>query len=154
MVEDIDRAIDRAESQQEAFNIGIALAKARRNASLLVIARAESCEEIAIADTSIGTETLVDIIRTTADIKTHMRTLGSDIDIAIKRLEALFEAIARAESCKETPFAEPAVGADAIREIYDAIARAESSQEALDSSVGIAEESDAAVQRAIASTIN
>ncbi|KAJ2874291.1 hypothetical protein GGH93_002531 [Coemansia aciculifera] len=120
MVEDIDRAIDRAESQQEAFNIGIALAKARRNASLLVIARAESCEDIAIADTSIGTET----------------------------------SIARAESCKETPFAEPAVGADAIREIYDAIARAESSQEALDSSVGIAEESDAAVQRAIASTIN
>ncbi|KAJ2056118.1 hypothetical protein GGI17_006354 [Coemansia sp. S146] len=150
-VEDIDRAVDRAESQQEALNIGTALAEARHNASLLVISRAKSCEEIAIADTSIGTETLVDIVRATADIKTHTRTLGNDIDIAIKRLEALFETIARAESCKETAFAEPAAGADAIRGIYDPIARTKSSREALDSGVVIAEEADAAVQRVIAS---
>ncbi|KAJ2431447.1 hypothetical protein GGF41_000542, partial [Coemansia sp. RSA 2531] len=94
MVEGIDRAIDHAELQQESLNIGIALAEARHKASLLVIARAELCEETAIANNSIGTHILVDIVRVTSRFKVHTETLGDDIRLAIKRLEALFEAIA------------------------------------------------------------
>ncbi|KAJ2055689.1 hypothetical protein GGI17_006553 [Coemansia sp. S146] len=83
-VKGIDRAIDRAESQQKALDIGVALAEARHNASLFVIARAESCEEIAIADTSICTETPVDIPAAGADA-----------------IREIYDAIARAKSSRE-----------------------------------------------------
>ncbi|KAJ2095749.1 hypothetical protein GGI16_005105 [Coemansia sp. S142-1] len=149
--EGIDRAIDHAESQQESLDIGIALAEACHKASLLAIARAELCEESAIASTSIRTNMLVDIVRATSRFKVHMETLGDDIRLAIKRLEALFEAIACAESCKEIAISGPATGADAIHEIYSAIACAEASREALDSGVVITEEAGDAVQRAIVS---
>ncbi|KAJ1906806.1 hypothetical protein LPJ71_004203, partial [Coemansia sp. S17] len=152
MVEGIDRAIDHAESQQESLNMGIALAEARHKASLLVVARAELCDESAIADTSIGTHMLVDIIRATC-FKVHTETLGNDIHLAIKRLEALFKAIACAESCRETAFSGPATGADAIHEIYSAIACAEASREALGSGVVVTTEASDAVQRAIASIV-
>ncbi|KAJ2032707.1 hypothetical protein H4S03_006133 [Coemansia sp. S3946] len=151
MVEGIDRAIDHAESQQESLNIGIALAEARHKASLLVVARAELCEESAIASTSIRTNMLVDVVRATSRFKVHTETLGNDIRLAIKRLEALFEAIACAESCREIAFSEPATGADVIHKIYSAIACAEVSREALDSGIIITEEAGDAVQRAIAS---
>ncbi|KAJ2458931.1 hypothetical protein GGI03_005688, partial [Coemansia sp. RSA 2337] len=49
MVEGIDHAIDHEELQQESLNMGIALAEARHKASLLVVARAELCDESAIA---------------------------------------------------------------------------------------------------------
>ncbi|KAJ1923031.1 hypothetical protein LPJ71_000993 [Coemansia sp. S17] len=124
---------------------------ARHKASLLAIARAELCEESAIASTSIRTNMLVDIVRATSRFKVHTETLGDDIRLAIKRLEALFEAIACAESCKEIAFSEPATGADAIHEIYSAIACAEASREALDSGVVVTEEAGDTVQRAIAS---
>ncbi|KAJ2262345.1 hypothetical protein GGI01_001598 [Coemansia sp. RSA 376] len=150
MVEGIDRAIDHAELQQESLNIGIALAEARHKASLLVIARAELCEETAIANNSIGTHILVDIVRVTSRFKVHTETLGNDIRLAIKRLEALFEAIACAESCREIAFSEPATGADAIHKIYSAIACAEASREALDSGVVVTTDASNAVQRAIA----
>ncbi|KAJ2097694.1 hypothetical protein GGI09_003694, partial [Coemansia sp. S100] len=150
IVEGIDRAIDDAESQQESLNMGIALAEARHKASLLVVARAELCEESAIASTSIRTNMLVDIVRATSRFKVHMETLGDDIRLAIKRLEALFEAIACAESCREIAFSEPATGADAIHKIYSAIACAEASREALDSGVVVTTDASNAVQRAIA----
>ncbi|KAJ2419980.1 hypothetical protein GGF41_004431 [Coemansia sp. RSA 2531] len=151
MVEGIDRAIDDAESQQESLNMGIALAEARHKASLLVVARAELCEESAIASTSIRTNMLVDVVRATSRFKVHTETLGNDIRLAIKRLEALFEAIACAESCREIAISGPATGADAIHEIYSAIACAEASREALDSGVVVTEEAGDTVQRAIAS---
>ncbi|KAJ2084965.1 hypothetical protein GGI09_007038 [Coemansia sp. S100] len=139
------------EQCEDSLDIGIALAEARHKASLLAIARAELCEESAIASTSIRTNMLVDIVRATSRFKVHMETLGDDIRLAIKRLEALFEAIACAESCKEIAISGPATGADAIHEIYSAIACAEASREALDSGVVITEEAGDAVQRAIVS---
>ncbi|KAJ2047013.1 hypothetical protein GGH13_009249, partial [Coemansia sp. S155-1] len=151
IVEGIDRAIDHAESQQESLNIGIALAEARHKASLIAIARAELCEESAIASTSMRTNMLVDIVRATSRFKVHTETLGNDIRLVIKRLEALFEAIACAESCREIAISGPATGADAIHEIYSAIACAEASREALDSGVVVTEEAGDTVQRAIAS---
>ncbi|KAJ2012270.1 hypothetical protein GGI03_007670, partial [Coemansia sp. RSA 2337] len=151
MVGGIGRAINHAESQQESLNICIALAEARHKASLLAIARAELCEESAIACTSKAGGGADDVNKHIRANKVHTETLGNDIHLTIKWLEALFEAIACAESCRETSFSGPATGADAIHEIYSAIACAEASREALDSGVVVTEEVGDTVQRAIAS---
>ncbi|KAJ2026660.1 hypothetical protein H4S03_008570, partial [Coemansia sp. S3946] len=151
MVEGIDHAIDHEELQQESLNMGIALAEARHKASLLVVARAELCDESAIAGTSIHTNMLVDIICATSRFKVHTETLGDDIRLTIKRLEALFEAIACTESCREIAISEPATSTDAIHTIYSAITCAEASREALGSGVVFTTEAGDTAQRAIAS---